>query len=383
MFKLSAKLFIITLFLASVVFTRTPEVVAAGSIYLSPGAATIAKDSSFSVSVRINTGGSSVDSVQANLSYPTDKLNFLGVGYGGTSFEIQAESSGGSGSVRMARGTLSAKSGDLLVGTVTFQAKVNSGNAFVSFTSGTEGVKGGTVVVSATGSGTYIFTNPAPAPKKDKTDPKISNIEIKNLSRDSATITWKTNESSNSVVEWGPTDKYGIVSSASKLVKNHSISLDKRLLLAGFGYHFRVKSKDKSGNEATSEDQLFKVPGYIVNIKVINESGQPISEVVVNLVSAGNAKTNSQGIATFRDVSAGDYAVIVQFKGETISPLIKIEEREGIQEFEVKLNTGVITGEFLTEQKNLVVILIVLIAVTTFALYNFRGRIFHKKKSSK
>lgn len=374
--------FLIGSFLSSLVLAASAgPALSAGSIYLSPGSSTVYGGTSFSVSVRINTGGGSVDAVQANLSYPADKLDFLGVSYGGSSFEIQAESSGGGGSVRMGRGSLSAKSGDLLIGTVTFRAKQSSGTAVVSFASGTEGVKAGKVVTSAGGGATYSFSEAPPPPKQDKTAPKISSIKVKNLSKTSATITWKTNEAATSTVEWGLTKKYGITTSASKLVKSHSVDLDKRLLLPTTTYHFRVKSKDGAGNAATSKDNTFKIPANQVKIKVVDVDGNPIVGAKVTLVSYGEATTDEEGVASFDDVLAEEVAVSVEYGGQTVFKVVSVEEKDDPQTFEVKVEGIAATKEEVLQiQDNPTLAIVILIVVLAVVGFMFKGKLLNLKK---
>src|SRR3989441_9209986 len=72
----------------------------------------------------------------------------------------------------------------------------------------------------------------------------------------SATITWATDEASDSQVEYGTTTAYGQVSAlASALVTSHSVGLSG--LSASTVYHYRVKSRDAVGNLAVSGDVTF------------------------------------------------------------------------------------------------------------------------------
>lgn len=90
----------------------------------------------------------------------------------------------------------------------------------------------------------------------DATPPIISNIKIY-PGRNSAQITWTTNEPSDSQVEYGPTVGYGTKSSL-----NTNLSTNHRVILYGLYpgryYHFRVYSKDASGNLSLSADQWFR-----------------------------------------------------------------------------------------------------------------------------
>lgn len=377
MTKILSRFLILAILLASFSFINVQPAQAAASLYLSPGGATVAQGSSFSVSVRTNTGGAKVNAVQANLSYPADKLDFLGIGTGGTAFEITAEGSGEGGTIKIGRGTVSGKSGDLLIATVSFRAKTNSGSATVSFTGGSAVVRvsDNKNIASGKSGGTYAFSKPAPKPKPDKKAPKITDVKVKNLTKTSATVTWKTNESATSVVEWGPTKKYGITSSSSKLVKSHSVKLDKRLLTPGADYFYRVKSKDKAGNVAVSKSKSFRVPGFTVQIKVTDEEGNPVEGAVVTLVSVGEVSTDENGVATFEDVSAGEQAVLIEYDGKKTSQIINVEAKDKPQTFEGKIE-GVVTkkGELSTyEWVALIMLIIVLIA--GIATFIFRKRL--------
>jgi hypothetical protein len=386
--KLLSKFLILVLVLGIFSFVGIKPAHAGASLYLSPSSTNVYGGSTFSVSVRANTGGASVNAVQANLTYPADKLDFYGIGTGGTSFEITAEGSGGSGSIKIGRGTVSAKSGDLLVATVTFKAKPSSGSATVSFAGGSTVVSSSTnkSILSGSSGGTYTFSEAPPPPKpkpKDKTAPKISSVEVKKLTRTSATITWKTNEGSTSEVAWGPTKKFGLASSSSKLVKSHSVKLDKRLLTPGATYFYKVTSKDKSKNAASSETKSFVLPGYTVHVKVIDEDGNPVVGAKVTLVSVGEASTNGEGVATFENAPAGEQAVLIENEGQTTSKVITVEEKDDAQSFEAQVK-GAAQTQILAGQNNLIMLLVGLALVVAFvAAFVFRGNLLSHKKFRK
>jgi len=90
----------------------------------------------------------------------------------------------------------------------------------------------------------------------DNAPPLLSSVASTNLSSSAATITWTTDEASDSQVEYGLTSAYGQVSAlASALVTSHSVGLSG--LSASTVYHYRVKSRDAAGNLATSADVTF------------------------------------------------------------------------------------------------------------------------------
>lgn len=90
----------------------------------------------------------------------------------------------------------------------------------------------------------------------DETPPQITfGPVVHNKNDTAARITWKTDEHSNSIVEYGPTTSYGNISSSSSFLKNHEIWL--RDLTPLTLYHFQVISYDKVGNPVTSSDLNF------------------------------------------------------------------------------------------------------------------------------
>jgi cytochrome c biogenesis protein CcmG/thiol:disulfide interchange protein DsbE len=84
----------------------------------------------------------------------------------------------------------------------------------------------------------------------------ISGIQVSNITDLSATIGWVTDKAATSQVEYGTTNAYGSTTTLDqKLTASHSITLTG--LKPSTTYHFKVKTKDASGDEATSQDQTF------------------------------------------------------------------------------------------------------------------------------
>jgi cytoskeletal protein RodZ len=109
---------------------------ATGSLSLSsPSSPTkkVAKDSTLTLEVWADSGAQSVNALQVNLSYPQEKLSFIKVDGSGSAFTLDAQSSGGNGTVKIARGNIKPISGRLLVAKVQFKALDDSGNATVTF----------------------------------------------------------------------------------------------------------------------------------------------------------------------------------------------------------------------------------------------------------
>ncbi len=95
-------------------------------------------------------------------------------------------------------------------------------------------------------------TTPAPKSKTavDTAPPVISGFSD-NVTASTAIIRWTTDEPSTSQVEYGTTTSYDQTSTPdNNLVTSHTVTLTG--LESGTTYHYRVKSKDARGNEATS-----------------------------------------------------------------------------------------------------------------------------------
>lgn len=116
-----------------------------------------------------------------------------------------------------------------------------------------------TVEVSDDGSGSNPYTCTGilgtQIGSPDVTPPTISGVTVSSLTATTATISWTTDEMSDSVVHFGLTASYGSSVSSSNLVTNHVLNLTG--LTANTGYHFQVESSDASNNTATSADNTF------------------------------------------------------------------------------------------------------------------------------
>lgn len=341
--KLLSKLLIFSFVFGFISFIISAPVHAAASLYLAPASSTVNQESYLSVAIRVNTGGDKVNAVQANLSYPADKLDYISTSSSGSAFDVEAESSGGGGSVKIARGKVGTVTGDQLVATITFKAKLSSGSAIISFTAGSAVVRSSDSkdILSGKSGGTYNFKAAPPPPKPDKTAPKISGVKVVKVGLDTAIITWKTNEKSTSLVEYGPTKKLGIAASNTKLKTTHEIKLSSKILLPGTQFYYMVKSKDAAGNEAKSKMTSFKTKGYLIQIKVLDLDGEPLVGAKVTLLPGLEVDTtNKSGIVIFKNIALGTHGVQIEIEGQKLSDIIEVKETKkpsAAQKFEVKV----------------------------------------------
>ena len=94
----------------------------------------------------------------------------------------------------------------------------------------------------------------------DTTPPIITNITVTNITENSATIKWNTDEFADSLVKYGTSSGAYTKQEYDELfVKKHAVSLYN--LSPGTKYYFVVKSVDLSGNSAESSEYSFTTTG--------------------------------------------------------------------------------------------------------------------------
>jgi hypothetical protein len=95
-----------------------------------------------------------------------------------------------------------------------------------------------------------------PTPPADTAPPVIDGVGADSITSSGATISWATDEPSDSQVEYGPSTAYGSTTALdSSPVTSHSQTLAG--LAPGSVYHYRVRSTDGAGNLAVSGDFSF------------------------------------------------------------------------------------------------------------------------------
>jgi len=161
----------------------------------------------------------------------------------------------------------------------------------------------------------------------DTTPPIITNVTVTNITENSATIKWDTDEFADSLVKYGTSSGAYTKQEYDELfVKNHSVSLYN--LSPGTKYYFVVKSVDLSGNSAESSEYSFTTLGtpnqppiasftYSPENPLLGEqitfdassSYDPDGEIVSWEWDFGDHSTSSGEIATHSYSSAGDYIV--------------------------------------------------------------------------
>jgi hypothetical protein len=160
-----------------------------------------------------------------------------------------------------------------------------------------------------------LDTLPAPP---DTTAPVISAVGASSITSTGATISWSTDEASDTQVEYGTTTGYGSTTTLdASMTVSHSQALGG--LAAGTLFHYRVKSKDAAGNLATSPDFTFTTAappplGTIEVRKVIVPNDDPgrfdlqVDGVTEKTDASDGDTTNPSSLATGTNHSVGELA---------------------------------------------------------------------------
>ncbi|MDN5279621.1 MAG: hypothetical protein PWR01_3586 [Clostridiales bacterium] len=142
----------------------------------------------------------------------------------------------------------------------------------------------------------------------DGLPPVITEVMVLNVTENTAEITWKTNESSDSTVDYaeGPVglDPYSMVASDTSMVTDHKITLSG--LLPGKTYHFRVRSLDFERNEGVSSDYQFDTPSGAAPVPPTNFVISPPTEMERVVLSwTSNSEDDLAGYNLYRSESSG------------------------------------------------------------------------------
>jgi len=189
----------------------------------------------------------------------------------------------------------------------------------------------GTIVLTPTNNGSMInasnISYTVEAPVADITPPVISNI-ISTPTTDSVSITWTTDESSSSILDYGLSSTYDSSTgemNTSPRVTSHNLQISN--LVSCVTYHFSVSSIDGSDNESTSDDETFTTTGCVGSATVDSQNTDSINATwggIIDLIS-DNTGITLDVPADFSDTNA-DFQIKKLNKNEV---LVSISEPNG------------------------------------------------------
>ena len=141
--------------------------------------------------------------------------------------------------------------------------------------------------------GTYSFSTSSNV-IIDNTPPTINNVNITNITSNSATITWTTNESATGRVYYGTSSNANQYNSSSNSWNtSHSIQISG--LNANTTYYFRVQATDSSGNMGEAGVYSFGTSSNVIidntppNINNVNVTGISSSGATITWTTNENA----------------------------------------------------------------------------------------------
>jgi hypothetical protein len=281
-FRKITNIFALAVAAAIPLLTAAPVLAASATVSL-VSSGSVAKGSNITVTIKENSGAEPVNAASASLSYPTDKLSYVSISNSSV-FNIAAASSGGSGSVKVDRGSLSAVTGSQTVASVTFKALSDSGTAKINVTSASViSANTNADIASGTSGTTITLKAPAAAPATpaaapaDTIPPKITAVATQDVKSSSVTITWTTSEPSTSEVSYGLSQSYGL-----------------------------------------SPDSSFSTTGATLSVTVKNQKNKPVAGAEVQ-IDGQKATSNKQGIATLNNVGLGKKYGIITYNGNKYS----------------------------------------------------------------
>jgi len=137
--------------------------------------------------------------------------------------------------------------------------------------------------------------------------PAISGVTAAQISATTATISWTTDQASNSQVDYGTSATYGASSALnSTMVSAHTVTISN--LSAATLYHYRVKSMNSAGVTATSGDFTFTTA-----------NGPDTTPPTVSVTSPASGATVSGTITVSATASDNVGVVGVQFQVDSIN----------------------------------------------------------------
>ncbi|HTE21742.1 MAG TPA: Ig-like domain-containing protein [Candidatus Limnocylindria bacterium] len=233
-----------------------------GNLYLSPATTSVLVNGQFTVALRL-TPGTTVDGVEATLTYDVARLQFVSMNATGSPFDVElGAQAGGSGTVTISRGNLSnGVSSDALVANVTFRALAGSGSATIQ-TAGNV-TKGGAYTNPATANTTVTFSAP------DTVVPSVSITSPAN----------NTSASANLTVTANAADAVGVTRvelyvdgqlKGTDTSSPYSFIIDTKTLTSA-AHTFQARAYDAAGNVGTSATVNVTVKNWAEDI---NQDGK-------------------------------------------------------------------------------------------------------------
>lgn len=289
--------------LVSLSYASGPE------LYLKSVSSEVVQGSMIEVDVRVNTGGKTVNAVQANMSYPADKLELVSIDSSASPFTVEAENEGSNGSIKIARGNISPLNGDLALSKLTFRVLMASGSAAVDFAEGSAILDSetNTNILSSTSGQTYTAPAPEPEPQPDTTPPSApANLNASDITVNSAKLSWNASTDNKAVVGYevyrspglGTTSGYSKITEVTQTTYTDTAVVEKGV------YEYYITAFDEARNISS--------PSNTISVTIPSSAPapepDPLPQAVLSIepVTQELEKNSSAAIKIYVDTAGAD-----------------------------------------------------------------------------
>ena len=329
-----------------------------GFIYISPGTVNAEINGTFSVQLRINPG-TSVNAVQATVSFNTSALQLLSTSLGAFSTCTQNSASGGTVSLACAM-LGSSTSSDSLIDTITLKALAGSGSTPISVSG--NAASSGTYTNPSVSGATINFYSPAPAPAPAPTTsqsqtytsaprssstppsssspapspsatptttppPPVVSFSAKSISVQftGGLLSIRTNIPVKISIIYGTSQQTMNQTSAQTSLGTKNVLDLGNGLTPGTTYYYQIIATDGNGNITKGPVGTFTTKGYTISVTVLDNLNHPIPDQSVTLHSSPMvSQTNSKGVATFTNVAPGIHHLEYVSGGKIYSEVVYV-----------------------------------------------------------
>jgi hypothetical protein len=333
-------------------------------ISASPDTSSIRSGDNLTISVILAPRGNSINVVQTVINYNSGNFSFVSIvpAQGFSSFPYQT----GNGIVTFSAGTFNPVSTTTSVATLTLHAtgsgnsSINIANAcgnssyqltcsavydastntndLVSIINANVYVSPAPVapgVPSSTGSSSPAATSTSgasstsqtpqttPSPPLAPTQPIISGLNASNITTNGATISWKTNVPTTSVVNFGINDNFGSIEQNANPTTDHKLNLGQANLPQGTTYYYQASGSTPDGTNVKSPTLSFVTQGFEVTVMVVDAKSKPIVGAIVT-IGGLTGITNQDGQVVFSNLTEGTKQVIIKASGSSLKQTISV-----------------------------------------------------------
>lgn len=214
------------------------------TISLSPASGNVSLGASYTVTIVENSGSTSVNAVQANLSYDQTKFQYVSIDTTAGPFGLTAQASGGNGAVNIAVATSTPVTGQQTVAKVTFTA-IATGSTPINFTAGTgiADASSNTDVLGTSTGGTYTIA--------DTTAPSVpTGLTATTRMATSITFTWTASTDNVGVTS------YKIYRGGTQIGTSATPTYTDNSLTPNTSYSYTVAAADAAGNTSAQSTTL-------------------------------------------------------------------------------------------------------------------------------